>query len=207
MMNYSVLIIEDSRSQSLYLKLLLERAGYQVSLARDGAEGWHMACDIHPHLIVLDINLPGVDGFRVLSLLKHAASTQSIPVVMITSLDRMTDLDQALALGADGYLIKEDCIFHKEGPASLLETLRECIAKYYPKELLKQEPPKTLDGDIPIMPDNELSDCPSDSPSTQSPDSPSTQSPDNPPNESDSPDNPDSPDSPHGPKSSRNEGV
>lgn len=122
-----VLIVEDSASQALRLKLLLTRAGFDVAVARDGAEGWHQACRTRPGIILLDVNLPRMDGFRVLSLLKRAQATASIPVVMLTSHDSISDVEEAVTLGADGYLFKDDCLFRQEGARQIVDTVLQLV--------------------------------------------------------------------------------
>jgi DNA-binding response OmpR family regulator len=123
----TILIIEDSNSQALWLQLLLEQAGYHVHTVRDGVEGWCYASRNHPDLILLDINLPTIDGFGVLYLLKRCHLTATVPVLMLTVLDRVSDVEYALALGADGYLFKDDYFVQhdqKQGAAILGEVGR-----------------------------------------------------------------------------------
>jgi CheY-like chemotaxis protein len=122
-----ILLIEDSASQALQIKLLLTRGGYEVRTTGDGARGWHLACDTAPDLILLDINLPVIDGFRVLSLLKHSEKTAHIPVLMLTSMDRITDVDHAVQLGVDGYLFKDDYLFKTEGANKIVEAVEQFI--------------------------------------------------------------------------------
>lgn len=122
-----ILLVEDSASQALQIKLLLKRSGYEVRTCSDGSEGWHLACETLPDLILLDINLPIIDGFRVLSLLKHSNRTEHIPVLMLTSMDRITDVDHAIQLGVDGYLFKEDYLFHQGGSHKMLDVIEQAI--------------------------------------------------------------------------------
>lgn len=103
-----ILLIEDSPSQALWFKLLLQRAHYRVSVATDGAEGWRKACSDPPRLIVLDIDLPSLDGFQVLLRLKRGRATAPIPVLMLTHHEHVSNVLRALELGAADYLFKED---------------------------------------------------------------------------------------------------
>jgi DNA-binding response OmpR family regulator len=103
-----VLLIEDSPSQATHIRLLLERAGYQVAHAEDGAAGWHAAYQLLPRIILLDIDLPKLDGFQVLSRLKRGSLTARIPVVMLTNREHVSHVLRALDLGADDYLPKAD---------------------------------------------------------------------------------------------------
>jgi DNA-binding response OmpR family regulator len=107
-MALDILLIEDSPSQALHVKLLLERAGYCVEIAPDGAEGWRAACQHHPRLILLDVDLPTLDGFQVLGRLKRGRQTAHIPVVMLTNREHISHVTRALDMGADDYLPKPD---------------------------------------------------------------------------------------------------
>ncbi|WP_322821960.1 response regulator [Chloroflexus sp.] len=108
MTDFDILLIEDSPSQALNFRLMLERAGYQVQVAPDGLTGWRTACTQSPRMILLDIDLPALDGFQVLSRLKRDQQTKKIPVVMLTHRDRIDSVQRALDLGADDYLFKDD---------------------------------------------------------------------------------------------------
>lgn len=122
-----VLIIEDSPSQALRLKLLLARAGYAVCVARDGAEGWEQAYRGLPDVILLDINLPCLDGFELLALLKREDRTADIPVVMLSSFDRVRYVERAVELGAAGYLFKDDCLFRQDGAQYIVDIVEVAL--------------------------------------------------------------------------------
>lgn len=116
-----ILLIEDSPSQALQLRLLLQQvAGYTVQVVSDGVEGWRQACAEHPALILLDINLPSLDGFQILSRLKRNRQTIHIPVIMLTTSDSVSDVERAIALGANDYLFKDDCLFKSREARDLL---------------------------------------------------------------------------------------
>src|SRR5262245_27688200 len=103
-----ILLIEDSPAQALQLQLILQRAGYRVLIIADGAEGWRAACDQLPRLILLDVELPTLDGFQVLARLKRGRTTSDIPVIMLTSADHVSSVERAIELGVDDYLPKQD---------------------------------------------------------------------------------------------------
>jgi DNA-binding response OmpR family regulator len=103
-----ILLIEDSPSQATRFQLMLERACYSVEVIPDGAAGWRRACAEHPRVILLDIDLPGLDGFQVLARLKRDRRTAHIPVVMLTHRDNVASVQRAIELGADDYLFKDD---------------------------------------------------------------------------------------------------
>lgn len=98
-----VLVIEDETKLADYLKRGLTEAGYTVDVARDGIEGQYLALQGHYQVLVLDIMLPGIDGFEVLAQVrKH----QPVPVLMLTARDRVEDRVRGLEAGADDYLVK-----------------------------------------------------------------------------------------------------
>jgi two-component system copper resistance phosphate regulon response regulator CusR len=98
-----VLVIEDEAKIADYVKRGLSEAGYTVDVARDGIEGRYLALEGDYQLVVLDIMLPGINGFGVLSALRQKRGT---PVLMLTARDRVEDRVQGLEAGADDYLVK-----------------------------------------------------------------------------------------------------
>lgn len=122
-----ILLIEDSSSQALWFQQMLTQAGYTVKVANDGAEGWCCACHTRPDLILLDINLPKVDGFGVLYLIKHCYITATIPVIMLTITDNISDVEYALALGADGYMFKDDYFLHQDGAYRMIDEVNRLM--------------------------------------------------------------------------------
>lgn len=124
-----IMLIEDSPSQALQLQLMIQRfSGYPVQVFSDGAEGWRYACIHHPCLILLDVNLPSLDGFQILSRLKRNRATSAIPVIMLTTCDRISDVERAIALGADDYLFKDDCLFKsKEASNQLFSSIEQFL--------------------------------------------------------------------------------
>jgi DNA-binding response OmpR family regulator len=120
---YDILLIEDSPTQALRFQLLLQRAGYRVHIIADGAEGWRVACDDLPRLILLDVDLPTMDGFQVLARLKRGRATAKIPIIMLTNREHVSNVIQALEMGADNYLPKPDAL---EQLQSAVEELLTC---------------------------------------------------------------------------------
>lgn len=101
-----ILIVEDEHDIAELIAFNLKRAGYQVILAHDGIEGTTMAMRERPDLIVLDLMLPGRDGFGVFRELRRDARTSDIPVIMLTARAQTEDRIQGLETGADDYLTK-----------------------------------------------------------------------------------------------------
>jgi two-component system copper resistance phosphate regulon response regulator CusR len=99
-----ILIIEDELKTGSYLKQGLSEAGFVVDLLRDGLDGMHLAVSEHYDLVILDVMLPTLDGWRVLQGLRSAG--KELPVLMLTARDRVEDRVKGLELGADDYLIK-----------------------------------------------------------------------------------------------------
>jgi two-component system, OmpR family, copper resistance phosphate regulon response regulator CusR len=98
-----ILVVEDDPKLADYLHRALGENGYVVDLARDGIEGRRLALDGDYALVVLDIMLPGVDGFGVLKALRERRRT---PVLMLTARERVEDRVRGLEAGADDYLVK-----------------------------------------------------------------------------------------------------
>lgn len=98
-----LLVIEDELKLGDYLRKGLVESGFNVDLARDGTEGLGMALSGNYDAIVLDVMLPGIDGFKVLETLRRSAST---PVLMLTARDDVADRVKGLEGGADDYLAK-----------------------------------------------------------------------------------------------------
>jgi CheY-like chemotaxis protein len=105
-MGKRILIIEDN-AQNLYLvKYMLERAGHTVLSAADGAEGVRIADAELPDLILLDIQLPGMDGHAVARLLRSHPALDRTPIIAVTSYAMPGDREKAIAAGCDGYIEK-----------------------------------------------------------------------------------------------------
>lgn len=98
-----ILVIEDERKLARYLQQGLGENGYVVDIAHDGIDGKHLATEGDYDLVLLDVMLPGVDGFGVLSALRRVKST---PVLMLTARDKVEDRVRGLENGADDYLVK-----------------------------------------------------------------------------------------------------
>ncbi len=98
-----VLVVEDEETIAEFVAMGLSYAGFQVTVARDGKEGLEEFRRLRPDLVVLDVMLPGIDGFAVLSRIRLGSD---VPVVMLTARGEVDDRVQGLDLGADDYLPK-----------------------------------------------------------------------------------------------------
>ncbi len=101
-----ILIVEDNRDNMTLAVFLLESAGHAVFSATNAEIGLMMAREQQPDLILMDIQLPGMDGLEATALLKLDLSTRSIPVIALTALAMKGDEERIRAAGCDGYIAK-----------------------------------------------------------------------------------------------------
>lgn len=105
-MNKKILVIEDNPASLRLTGYTLEKSGYQVITASDGLKGLKKAQDEHPDLIILDIMLPGLDGYEVCHRLRQKPETATLPILMLSGKAHQDDKDIGLRIGADDYLTK-----------------------------------------------------------------------------------------------------
>ena len=98
-----ILLIDDERKLTDPLRSSFERAGYQVTVANDGHAGLSMAMVEKPDVIILDVMMPGLDGWQVCQAIRQHST---VPIIMLTALDDSMDRIRGLELGADDYLVK-----------------------------------------------------------------------------------------------------
>jgi two-component system cell cycle response regulator DivK len=101
-----ILIIEDNATNMTLAIFLLQSAGHTVLSATDAETGLTLAHDEQPDLILMDIQLPGMDGLQATMLLKRDAATRAIPVIALTALAMKGDEKRIRAAGCDGYIAK-----------------------------------------------------------------------------------------------------
>jgi two-component system cell cycle response regulator DivK len=101
-----VLIVEDNPANMRLALFLLESAGHSVINATDAEAGLTLARDEQPQLILMDIQLPGMDGLEATRLLKQDDATRAIPVIALTALAMKGDEERSRAAGCDGYIAK-----------------------------------------------------------------------------------------------------
>ena len=118
-----ILIVEDNEKNLKLVRDVLQFKGYQTVEAGTGEDGVRLARERHPALVLMDIQLPGIDGITALGQLRADAATRAIPVVAVTALAMTHDRQKIMAAGFDGYQTKP--IKVKE----FLEAVREMLDK------------------------------------------------------------------------------
>ncbi|MCX6765490.1 MAG: response regulator [Candidatus Moranbacteria bacterium] len=103
-----ILIVEDDSILQKTLQEFLSTEGFETTSASDGEKAVELARSGKPDLILLDIILPKKDGYEVIKDLKSDQGTRSIPIILLTNLGSMHDVEKALNLGATTYLVKAD---------------------------------------------------------------------------------------------------
>ena len=135
-----VLVVDDDIKTVELVKLYLNRDGYRVLTAYDGVEALRLARESHPHLIVLDLMLPGIDGLEVCRTLRGESN---VPIIMLTAKtteqDRLTGLD----LGADDYVTKPF------SPKELAARVR-AVLRRLPEEALRRGPEEIKYGKLTV---------------------------------------------------------
>jgi two-component system cell cycle response regulator DivK len=101
-----ILIIEDNPTNMKLTAMLLARVGHEVLQAVDAETGIALALADHPELILMDLQLPGMDGLAATVRLKQSPATASIPIIALTALAMKEDQGKALAAGCDAYIAK-----------------------------------------------------------------------------------------------------
>lgn len=101
-----VLIVDDSPTEVHVLKTMLEKHGYQVSTANSGEEGIEKAKAERPDVILMDVVMPGLNGFQATRQLSRDSGTNAIPIIIVTTKDQETDKVWGLRQGAKDYVTK-----------------------------------------------------------------------------------------------------
>ncbi len=117
----SVLVIEDNPQNMMFMRDLLEASGYNVLQAKDGMQGWDLAREHRPDLIVMDIQLPDVSGLEITRWLKDDAHLKSIPIIAVTAFAMDGDEERIMEGGCDAYISKPISI------PNFLQTLKRYV--------------------------------------------------------------------------------
>ena len=104
--NKRILLVEDETDFRMALKMRLELNGFTVLEAEDGAAGLDQARSQRPDLLILDVMLPKLEGYKVARLLKFDEKYRKIPIIMLTARSQQADKDTGAAVGADAYMTK-----------------------------------------------------------------------------------------------------
>ena len=105
-MTHVILVVEDNERNLKLLRDVLEYAGYDVRAARTAEDGIALAASELPDLVLMDLQLPGIDGMEALRRLRESPQTADIPVVAVTAQAMKHDRERALQAGFDGYVEK-----------------------------------------------------------------------------------------------------
>ncbi len=132
----TVLVVDDEKDIIQLIRYNLEREGFKVEAASDGNEALKRAIEAKPDLILLDIMLPGKDGYDVIKALNQSEKTAGIPVIFLTAKSAEFDEVLGLELGADDYVVKPI------SPRKLISRIRAVLRRY---EAVRSEGEKNLD--------------------------------------------------------------
>ena len=105
-MTHVILVVEDNERNLKLLRDVLDYAGFDVRVARTAEDGITLAASEPPDLVLMDLQLPGIDGMEALRRLRQSPRTAGIPVVAVTAQAMKQDRERALAAGFDGYVEK-----------------------------------------------------------------------------------------------------
>lgn len=101
-----ILVVDDDEAINELIKINLELFGYDVITAKDGIQGYTLAKQEQPDLLVLDVMMPDVDGYTVAKRIRENSSTKDIPILMLTAMGQLEDKVKGFDIGVDDYLVK-----------------------------------------------------------------------------------------------------
>ncbi|OGF65512.1 hypothetical protein A2757_02095 [Candidatus Giovannonibacteria bacterium RIFCSPHIGHO2_01_FULL_48_47] len=119
-------MVEDDKFLRDLIVQKLIREGFKMKEAVDGEEGLKMVREERPDLILLDLILPGLDGFEVLKRLKADAASKDIPVIVLSNLGQKEDMDRAMAAGAEAFMVKAHFT-----PGEIVAKIKATLKKKY----------------------------------------------------------------------------
>jgi len=120
-MNHRVVIADDEPNLVIPLEYVLQREGFDVTVARDGQEALDAVARVRPHLVLLDVMMPRKSGFDVCQVLRADEANRDVRILLLTARGRDDDVAKGLALGADAYVIKPF------SPKELMRKVRELL--------------------------------------------------------------------------------
>ena len=122
-MNSKILVVEDDPGALRLISYTLQAEGYEVITATNGLQGLRKAQNDKPDLVVLDVMLPGIDGFEICHRLRADPGTARLPIMMLSAKARETDKTTGLNVGADDYLTKP------ADPSDIVSHIKALLAK------------------------------------------------------------------------------
>jgi DNA-binding response OmpR family regulator len=103
---YRILIVDDEPNIVLALELLMKKEGFDVHTADDGEKALHSVRELRPHLVLLDIMMPKLDGYEVCQRIRSDESLKNMRIIMLTAKGREVEKEKGMALGVDSYITK-----------------------------------------------------------------------------------------------------
>ena len=101
-----ILIVDDEPGVAVPIQFLMEQKGYRVMIAERGVDDLDLICQYKPDLVLLDIMLPGIDGYEVCEIVRLNPNYRNVKIIFLTAEGREVEIAKGLALGADVYIIK-----------------------------------------------------------------------------------------------------
>jgi len=101
-----ILVVDDDQTLTVLVKKYLEKNGYEVTAVNEASEGLELAMTRKLDLIILDVMMPIINGFNFCRLVKAEESSKDIPIILLTSRNKLKDIEIGLEMGAEAYLIK-----------------------------------------------------------------------------------------------------
>jgi len=123
-MPQKILIIEDNKAEALAFQSLVEQGGFTTKLAHDGVSGLAMIKSFKPDLVMLDLMLPKLNGFDVLTKSKQDTATKDIPIIILTNMAQGDEAQKSFSLGASDHLIKT-----RVSAPDILNKIKKVLAK------------------------------------------------------------------------------
>ena len=105
-MGKKILIVDDEPNILLSLEFIIKNAGFDIKTAKDGEEALDQIREWSPNLVLLDVNMPKLDGFEVCQIVRDNSAYDSLKIIMLTAKGRQVEREKGLALGADDYISK-----------------------------------------------------------------------------------------------------
>lgn len=124
-MKTKILIIEDNEQNMYMLSFLLEQNNYTIYKAFNGLDGIRIALDILPDIILLDIQLPEMDGYKVATKLRENECLNKIPIIAVTSYAMLGDKEKIISKGANGYIEKPI------DPENFIDKMENIVNEFY----------------------------------------------------------------------------